>query len=113
MRAGETARIFQIPDLQGILMVKGEVAFVSFYDSDTDQVRFCIVPRSRVQSAIDNALVMNVPPSAPDDSRDPLTDEDARKLGGMALLCHGKQHPELRERLKFAGAESVSWTAVD
>ncbi|WP_238295265.1 hypothetical protein [Caballeronia novacaledonica] len=117
LRRGPTQAIrassIQIPDLQGIFMVKGEVAFVSFYDSDTGQVRFCIVPRSRVQAAIDNALVMNIPPSAPDDSREPFTDEDARKLGGMVLLCHGKQHPELRERLQFVGAESVSWTSAD
>ena len=93
-------------------MTKREVAFVSFYDSDTGQVRFCIVPRSRVQGAIENALVLNIPPSAPDDSRDPLTDEDARKLGGMALLCHGKEHPELRDRLKITGGESVTWTSA-
>ncbi|WP_239482951.1 hypothetical protein [Paraburkholderia sp. C35] len=90
--------------------MNNEVAFVSFYDETTAQIKFCLVSRSAVQGAIDNALVMTVPPDASEHSVDPITDEDARKLGGMALLCHGKAHPELLGRLKIATEAPLNWT---
>jgi hypothetical protein len=91
-------------------MSKNEVAFISFYDEDAQQLKFCIVPRAHVQTSIDRALVMSVPPNAPEHSNEPITDEDARKLGGMAYLCHAKEHAELRERLQITTEEPMNWS---
>jgi hypothetical protein len=86
-----------------------DVAFVSFYDADVGQVKFCIVARSQVQSAIDRTLSISVPPDAPENSTEPITDDDARRLGGMALLCHGKMHPELRARFQITTEHALDW----
>lgn len=91
-------------------MTQGEVAFISFYDEYTGQVKFCIVPRAQVQGVIDRALTISVPPDAPEHSTAPLTDEDARKLGGMALLCHANKHTELRDRLEITTAAPIDWS---
>ncbi|SDR21599.1 hypothetical protein SAMN05445850_3344 [Paraburkholderia tuberum] len=39
----------------------------------------------------------------------PVTDEDARKLGGMAILIQAIAHPELRERLKITTEQPMDW----
>lgn len=94
-------------------MDKNEVAFVTFYDEGTQQVKFCVVPRSQVRVAIDASLVLTVPPHVPDDDAAVIiTDEDARRLGGMALLCHTKHHPELRDRLQITTDTPLSWSSV-
>ncbi|NML33413.1 hypothetical protein [Paraburkholderia antibiotica] len=94
-------------------MNKRESAFISFYDKETGQVKFCVVLRERVQAAIDRALTLTLPPDAPDHSQAPFTDEDARKLGAMALLAHGNAHPELRERLEITTEAPMDWTPVE
>jgi hypothetical protein len=91
-------------------MNKHESAFISFYDEASGQVKFCVVLRDRVQAAIDRALTMSVPPDAPEHSQELITDEDARKLGGMAILVHAKAHPELRERLRITTEAPMNWT---
>jgi hypothetical protein len=96
----------------GILMDKNEVAFVTFYDEETQQVKFSVVPRSHVRAAIDSSLALTIPPNAPDDASVTITDEDARRLGGMALLCHTKHHPELRDRLQITTAAPMNWAPV-
>jgi len=89
-----------------------EKACITFYDEEVQMVRTCTVPRAYVQTAIDRALVMNVPPDAQEHSEEPVTDEDARKLGGMAYLILASNHPELRARLKITTAEPIDWTPI-
>ncbi|MFC0402856.1 hypothetical protein [Paraburkholderia rhizosphaerae] len=89
-----------------------EIAFISFYDEDTQQVKFCVVPRSRVRLVIDSALALPIPPDAPGDAAVQITDEDARKLGAMALLCHTKRHPELRDRLRITTEAPLEWAPL-
>jgi len=88
---------------------KREFAFISFYDEDTQQVKFCVVPRQHVQASIDSAVTLTAPPDAPENSTEPITDEDARKLGGIAYLCHAREHVELRQRLQITTEQPVDW----
>lgn len=89
-----------------------ESAFISYYDEHAQQVKFCVVPRALVQSAISRALSISIPPDVEAASSAEITDEDAGKLGGMALLCHTKAHPELRARLRITTAAPIDWTPV-
>nr|WP_158902596.1 hypothetical protein [Burkholderia sp. L27(2015)] len=91
-------------------MSKREFAFISFYDEVTQQVKFCVVPRAHVQASIDRAVILNAAPDAPEHSSDPITDEDARKLGGIAYMCHAREHLELRERLQITTEEPTNWS---
>ncbi|MBC8740813.1 hypothetical protein F6X40_29785 [Paraburkholderia sp. UCT31] len=93
-------------------LVSNESAFISYYDEQTQQIKFCVVQRAHVQSAIDRALTIPVPPDAPENSDTPITDEDARKLGSMAMLCHTKAHPELRARRQVTTEAPLVWTQV-
>jgi hypothetical protein len=93
-------------------MTNKDIAFVSFYDADVGQVKFCIVNRAQVQGAIDRALIITVPPDAAENSNEPITDDDARRLGGMAFLCHGKRHPELRARFQITTEHPVDWNPI-
>ncbi|MFM0720904.1 hypothetical protein PQQ53_12225 [Paraburkholderia strydomiana] len=74
-------------------MSKSELALISFYDEESGQVKFCVVPRSHVEASVERAVTISVPPDAAEHSSAPITDEDARKLDGMALLCHAKHMP--------------------
>src|ERR1700687_3379159 len=89
-----------------------DTACITFYDEKIQTVRTCTVPRSHVQTAIDRALVLNVPPDAPEHSDQPITNEDARKLGGMAYLILATNYPELRARLKITTAEPINWSPI-
>ena len=71
----------------------------------------CTVLRSRVQAAIDRSTALTIPPDVPEHSEKPLTDEDARKLGGMLMLMQGFSNPELRERLQITTDEPMDWNA--
>ncbi|MGF6368519.1 hypothetical protein OKW40_001269 [Paraburkholderia sp. RAU6.4a] len=92
-----------------IEMTKPDRASVIFYDADTQQLKMCTVSRVHVQAAIDRALAITIPPDAPENSMLPVTDEDARKLGGMAILIQAIAHPELRERLKITTEQPMDW----
>jgi hypothetical protein len=107
----QTAGIFQLSDLPGIL-VSNESAFISYYDEETQQIKFCVVPRARVQAAIDRALTLAVPPDSPENFDAPITNEDAHKLGCMALLCHTKAHPELQSRLQITAGAPMEWAPI-
>jgi hypothetical protein len=91
-------------------MTKSDRASIIFYDADTRQLKMCTVSRSHVQSALDRALAITIPPDAPENSDAPVTDEDARKLGGMAILIQAMAHPELRARLKITTEAPMDWT---
>ncbi|WP_321954720.1 hypothetical protein [Paraburkholderia bannensis] len=82
-------------------MSKPERASIVFYDADTQQLKMCTVLRSRVESAIEWGMARTIPPDAPENSDAPVTDEDARKLGGMAILVQAIVHPELRARVQI------------
>lgn len=107
----QAAGIFQLSGLPGVL-VSNESAFISYYDQETQQIKFCVVPRARVQVAIDRALTLAVPPDSPENSDAPITNEDAHKLGCMALLCHTKAHPELELRLQTIAGGPVEWAPI-
>ncbi|WP_321876022.1 hypothetical protein [Paraburkholderia bannensis] len=87
-----------------------QTAFISFYDEHSGQVKFCVVPRQFVQAAIDRVMTISVPPGAPEHSDIPFTDEDARKLGGMAIMAIAGANPELRSRLQITTEAPVEWT---
>ncbi|MFD1558057.1 hypothetical protein ACFSHT_20910 [Paraburkholderia silviterrae] len=91
-------------------MSQRQTAFVSFYDEHSGQVKFCVVPRQFVQSAIDRVMTISVPPDAPEHSDIPFTDEDARKLGGMAILAIAGANPELQARLQITTEVPMEWT---
>lgn len=91
-------------------MTKPERATIVFYDEDTQQLKMCAVLRSHVQSAIDRAMVMSVPPDAQEHDSAPITDEDARKLGCMAILTQASVHLDLRARLKITTEQPVDWS---
>ncbi|SMG45151.1 hypothetical protein [Paraburkholderia susongensis] len=91
-------------------MSRGQTAFIAFFDEHTGQVKFCVVPRQFVQSAIDRVMTISVPPDAPEHSDTPFTDEDARKLGGIAVLTIAGANPELQERLQITTEAPMEWT---
>ncbi|SAL28271.1 hypothetical protein AWB74_01261 [Caballeronia arvi] len=88
-------------------------ATIVFYDEDSQQVKLISVFRREVQAVIDKEVArsggMTIPPSAEDRGAEPLTDEDARKLGCITLLMQAGVHPELRERLRLTLAEPINW----
>ncbi|MCC8396893.1 hypothetical protein LJ656_30410 [Paraburkholderia sp. MMS20-SJTR3] len=98
-------------------MKKPPRASIVFYDEDAQQLMICHVFRHEVQSVIDGAIArtggMRVPPDEPDHRTRPLTDEDARKLGGLAMLVQAGVNPELRERLQITTAEPVRWSYTE
>ncbi|MGC3025822.1 hypothetical protein ACPUER_11830 [Burkholderia sp. DN3021] len=97
-------------------MSKPRRATIVFYDEDTEQVTLCTVFRKDVQAVLDREInqgvVITIPPHAEPNDGCEITDEDARRLGGMALLMQAGVHPELRDRLKFEEAQSVDWSPV-
>lgn len=94
-------------------MADQATANIIFFDPDTQQLKLCSVAQSRVQSAIDRALVLPFPLDAPEDSTAPITDEDARKLGGMLLLMQAAAHPELRDRLQITTESPMNWAPAE
>lgn len=97
-------------------MKKPPRATIVFYDEETEQIKMCTVFRKDVQAVIDREMArtggMTVPPDAEPHEELPITDEDARKLGGMAILMQAGAHPELRARLQMTTAEPVSWGPI-
>ncbi|RKP50409.1 hypothetical protein D7S89_04655 [Trinickia fusca] len=97
-------------------MGKPPRATIVFYDEETEQVKMCTVFRREVQSVIDREIArsggMTIPPDAEAHDARPLTDEDARRLGGLVILMQAGAHPELRGRLQITTAEPVSWEST-
>jgi len=91
-------------------MSQRQNAVISFFDERTGQVKFCVVPRQFVQATIDRVMAISVPPDAAENSDAPFTDEDARKLGGMAVLSLAAANPELRARLQITTEAPMNWT---
>lgn len=87
-----------------------QTAFITFYDEETGQVKFCVVPRPLVQTAISRVMAIAVPPDAPEHSTAAFTDDDARKLGGMAIMALSGPNPELRSRLQISTETPVDWS---
>ncbi|NIF55826.1 hypothetical protein [Burkholderia sp. Ax-1724] len=94
-------------------MIDRQTAFITFYDEQTGQVKFCVVPRPFVQTAINRVMAITVPPDAPEHSSAPFTDDDARKLGGMAIMALSGPNPELRSRLQISTEAPVNWSHRD
>ncbi|CAN7404364.1 hypothetical protein LJR230_002444 [Trinickia sp. LjRoot230] len=97
-------------------MEKPPRATIVFYDEDLEQIRTCTVFRKDVQAVLDREIArsggMTIPPGAQVHDASALTDEDARQLGGLAILTQAGAHPELRARLQITTAAPVSWEPV-
>ncbi|MEX3810172.1 hypothetical protein AB3X96_07870 [Paraburkholderia sp. BR13439] len=94
-------------------MSKPPRATIIFYDEQTQQLKMCTVFRREVQTVIDREIArsggMTIPPGAEEYGTEPIGDEDARKLGAMAILMQAGVHVELRERLQITTAEPINW----
>ncbi|WP_028220594.1 hypothetical protein [Paraburkholderia oxyphila] len=90
-------------------MSQRQTAFITYFDEHSGQVKFCVVPRHFVQSAIDRVMCISVPPDAPEHTDSPFTDEDARKLGGMAILAIAGANPELQARIQITTEMPMEW----
>lgn len=95
-------------------MSKPPRATIVFYDEDTQQLRMCTVFRREVQTVIDREIArtdgMTIPPDIEEHSTEPIGDEDARKLGAMAIRMQAGVHAELRDRLRIiTTAEPINW----
>jgi hypothetical protein len=81
-------------------------AIITFYDDQTQTVKTCAILKDRVQDAIDRAVPHNAGPDQPDE---PITDEHARLLGGVAFLLLAAGAPELRSRLQITTKAPMVW----
>nr|WP_223965155.1 hypothetical protein [Burkholderia diffusa] len=91
---------------------KPQRASIVFYDEDTGQLKVCNVLRSKIQTVLNSAMSMPVPPESSEHSDQPVTDEDARQLGGMLILLQGFANPELRDRLQISTDAPMNWTPM-
>lgn len=96
-------------------MSKPPRATIVFYDEHAQQLKICTVFRREVQAVIDREIArsggMSIPPNAEEHGAEPIGDEDARKLGAMAILMQAGVHEELRDRLRLTTAEPIDWVA--
>lgn len=83
--------------------------FIVIYDENIQTVKACVVPREEVQGAIERAMKHDLGLASPDE---PITDEHARLLGGMAFLILASGYPEMRPRLQITTKQPVNWTPV-
>jgi len=83
-------------------------ALVTFYDDETQTVKTCAILKDRIQGAIDRAVLHDAGPDLPNE---PITDEHARLLGGMAFLLLATGAPELRSRLQITTKEPMLWSS--
>ena len=94
-------------------MSKRTHASIVFYDEESQQLKLITVSRHELQAVIDKEMArsggMTIPPTAEDGDTEPLTDEDARRLGCMVMLMQAYDYPEFRARLKVSTAEPVDW----
>ena len=86
-----------------------EKALVTFYDEQTHSLKVCAVSKASIQSSIDQALILDMPPEQPDEA---ITDEHARQLGGMAVLLLATGIPELRARIRITTEEPMDWSPI-
>lgn len=97
-------------------MSKPQRATIVYYDEDTGQVTLCTVFRRDIEAVLrreaQNGVTLTIPPHAEPKDGCPITDEDARRLGGIALLMQATANPELRGRLKFEEAQPINWSPV-
>jgi hypothetical protein len=93
-------------------MTKPPRAAIFFYDEDSQEFKVCNVQRSQVQGLIDRAMAMPVLLEEQDTPNAAITDEDARRLGGMLMLMQGTTNPDLRERFKFATERPMDWEST-
>lgn len=90
-------------------MATSDIAFVVLYDEETQQFTASTVAKSRIESAMGKAIRLDV---APEQKDEPITDEHARLLGGMAFLVLASGYPELRSRLQVTTKEPMKWDSV-
>jgi hypothetical protein len=88
-------------------MATNDKAFITFYDDQSDTFKYSWLRRSTIQPFLDRAPVDALPSPAPGA---PITNEDARLLGGMTFLNLIGGHESLRDRLKITTATPMDWT---
>ncbi|WP_244829524.1 hypothetical protein [Caballeronia sp. TF1N1] len=97
-------------------MTKPSRASIVIYDEDAGQLKLFNVFRKDVQSIIERELArsggVTIPPTAIEHGNEPITDEDARKLGCIAILMQASVHTDLRDRLAITTSEPVDWKPV-
>jgi hypothetical protein len=90
-------------------VIKPPRAAIFFYDEATGEFKVCNVQRSKLQPFIDRAVVMTVPR---DEHNAAITDEDARRLGGMLMLMQGHTNSELRHRFEITTEHPMNWDTM-
>ncbi|KVR21649.1 hypothetical protein WK13_34495 [Burkholderia ubonensis] len=97
-------------------MSKPQRATIVYYDEDTEQVTLCTVFRRDIETVLrreaSQGVTLTIPPHAEPNDGCPITDEDARRLGGIALLMQATANPELRDRLQFKTEGPMDYSPV-
>jgi hypothetical protein len=88
-------------------MADNDKVFILYYDDERDTFRYSWLRRSAVEPFLDRAPVDALPSPAPGA---PITDEDARLLGGMAFMSMTGGRQSLRDRLEITTAAPMDWT---
>jgi hypothetical protein len=88
-------------------MAANDKVFITFYDDESDTFKYSWLRRSTVEPFLDRAPIDALPSPAPGA---PITNEDARLLGGMAFLSLVGGRHNLRDRLEIATTTPMDWT---
>ncbi|WP_051888256.1 hypothetical protein [Caballeronia sordidicola] len=91
-------------------MAANDNVFITFYDDESDTFKYSWLRRSTVEPFLDRAPLDALPSPA---AGAPITNEDARLLGGMAFLSMVGRRQSLRERLQITTAAPMDWTPPD
>jgi hypothetical protein len=84
-------------------------AFVTYYDENRDVFRYTWLRRSNIQPFLDRAAVDDLPVPQPGGI---IGDEEARKLGGLAILTLVGRRPDFRNRLQISTATPIDPVVV-
>ncbi|QIN60194.1 hypothetical protein SBC1_01690 [Caballeronia sp. SBC1] len=88
-------------------MAANDKVFITFYDDESDAFKYSWLRRSTVEPFLDRAPIDALPSPAPGA---PITNEDARLLGGMAFMSLVGGRQSLRDRLEIVTATPMDWT---
>ncbi len=91
------------------LMTTQDNAFVTYYDENRDVFRYTWLRRSNIQPFLDRATVDDLPVPQPGGI---IGDEEARKLGGLAILTLVGRRPDFRNRLRTSTATPIDPVVV-
>jgi hypothetical protein len=89
-------------------MKKRSRAVIVYYDEDAGVLKAGTAFLADLMPSHGRMLSVDLP----FDSDDVITDEDARKVGGLAIMQIAAAIPELREKLRITTAQPMDWTPV-